>query len=164
MIEAVIPHISMEELQGLVQQHRVCYEVWPEWLMVEDKKVQIGFEIELCGVHECDGNHDSPACQLCYQTFDDLKRVAEWLVAESGTTARCEILPYDDALHESPKRRFRPEIVLTIKILHRHDHQFDAPVDQSEELCLKQLREKLAGIGVAEGIWFPRDKQEPGPS
>ena len=67
--------------------------------------------------------------------------------------SRYEIEPYDHALHESPQRKFVPEVVLSMKILHRHG--FDKPVDECEERCLKEMRSKLAELGVRAGEWRP---------
>ncbi|MCS6806151.1 MAG: hypothetical protein RMM98_15115 [Acidobacteriota bacterium] len=163
MTDQVVSDDTIHELRHIVRQYRVCYEVWPEWLMVGQTRRQVGFEVELCGVHQCQAAGESPPCRHGYQTYDQLKRIAQWLIAGSASTARCQILPYDAAVHQSPRRRFRPEVILTIKILHRHDHRFDAPVDHDEELCLKHLREKLAAIGIAEGIWIDPDKQRSAP-
>lgn len=157
MTEQVVSEDTIGQLRHIVRQYRVCYEVWPEWLMVGQTKRQVGYEIELCGMQESRAERNGPGHG--YQTYTQLKRIAQWLIAGNTTAARCQMLPYDQALHRSPRRRFRPDVILTIKILHRHDHRFDAPVDQCQELCLKQLREKLAALGIAEGIWVDPDKQ-----
>ena len=71
--------------------------------------------------------------------------------------SRYEIEPYDHALHESPQRKLRPEVVLSMKILHRHG--FDQMVDQCEERCLKEMRVKLAMLGVPAGQWRSNDQR-----
>ena len=45
----------------------------------------------------------------------------------------------------------RSEVSLNIKIIHRHG--FDQPVDDCEQMCLKEMRRKLAELGVKEGDW-----------
>jgi hypothetical protein len=92
----------IDRLRELVEQHQVCYEVWPEMLAVKDKTLKVGFLL-------------------------------------------------DNALRETPKRRFRLEVVLGIRILHRHG--FDQPVDECEEVCLKEMRQKLKELGVHESDW-----------
>jgi hypothetical protein len=62
-----------------------------------------------------------------------------------------DVQPFDNALRQTPKRRFRQEVVLSMRILHRHG--FDQPVDDCEERCLKEMRQKLAELGVHEGAW-----------
>jgi len=142
---------SIERLQDLIQKHRVCYEVWPAYLMVEGKRVQVGFELELCGTHEHEGDQFEPGCPQCHQTFDDLQQIAEWVKPKKARASRYEIQPFDRALRETPKRGFRPEVVLSMKILHRHG--FDQPVDECEEFCLKEMQTKLRELGVPEGSW-----------
>lgn len=159
MTAQVVSDDTIGQLRHIVRQYRVCYEVWPAWLMVEQTKRQVGYEIELCGVHQCHAEGDWLPCEHPCQTYNQLKRIAHWLITGNTTTARCQIQPYDEALHRSPRRRFRPDVIVTIKILHRGDHRFDAPVDHCQELCLKQFCEKLAALGIAEGIWVDPDKQ-----
>jgi hypothetical protein len=148
---------TIEELQDLVRKYRVCYEVWPEYLMVDGQKTHVGFELELCGACEQGHGHFSPVCESCQRTFEDLRQLASRIVPDGEGAVRCEIQPYDRAIHETPKRQFRPEVILTLKILHQCG--FDQPVDRCEELCLKEMRKELADLGVPEGSWFSEKTQ-----
>lgn len=140
---------SVERLRDLIQRHRVCYEVWPDYLMAGEKKVQVGFELQLSGTHEHPDRSTLPGCQRCEQVYEDLREIAEWIMPREERASRYEIQPFDRSLHQTPKRRFRPEVALTMKIMHRHG--FDQPVDKCEEMCLKEMRRKLADLGVLEG-------------
>jgi hypothetical protein len=61
-------------------------------------------------------------------------------------------------MHIAPhKRKSRNEVVVTIHIMHRHD--FNRPVDDCEDRCLKEMRGSLAQLGVKEGIWREKDKE-----
>jgi hypothetical protein len=142
---------TIEQLHQLVRKHEVCYEVWPEYLMVQDNKVQVGFGLELCGTHGHKSGQRLPGCPQCQQTFEDLRHIANWIMPREERASRYDIQPYDRALREAPKRGFRPEVNLTLKILHREGG--DLPVDPCEELCLKEMRGKLAELGVPEGHW-----------
>ena len=143
---------GIEHLKGLVLKHQVCYEVWPEYLMVRTKKTQVGFSLELSGIH----GHKSvgrplPGCPQCQQVFEDLQVIAEWIQPREKRASQYEIQSFDRSLHKAPKREFRPEVALTLKILHRQG--FDQSVDACEERCLTEMREKLAKLGVKEGVW-----------
>lgn len=138
-------------LRELVQAHHVYYEVWPELLMVKEQKVKVGYDLELYGVHDHPEEQIVPGCPHCQHTYISLRQIAEWILPTEERPSRYEIEPFDHAIHQTPKRRFQPEVVLNLKILHRHG--FDQPVDQCEERCLKEMREKLASIGVAQGEW-----------
>lgn len=143
----------IDRLRELVEQHQVCYEVWPELLAVKDKTLKVGFLLELNGTHGHDAHADQilPGCEHCHSTFEDLRQIAEWIMPKEERASYYDIQPFDNALRETPKRRFRSEVVLGMRILHRHG--FDQPVDECEEVCLKEMRQKLKELGVHEGDW-----------
>ena len=87
------------------------------------------------------------------RTFTELRRIAERIMPEEGRPSRYEIGPWDGALRYTPRRGLRPEVTLTIRILHRHG--FDQPIDNCEKRCLKEMRDRLAELGVPEGRWRP---------
>ena len=143
---------TIERLRELVEQHQVCYEVWPELLAIkDDKTLKVGFLLELNGTHGHDADHVLPGCKHCHSTFEDLRQIAEWIMPKEERASYYDIQPFDNALRETPKRSFRSEVVLGMRILHRHG--FDQPVDECEEVCLKEMRQKLKELGVHEGDW-----------
>ena len=148
---------TVKRLKDMVEMHHVCYEIWPELLMVKNRQVKVGFNLELAGTHEHGTSTLSPGCPRCIRTFDDLRQIAEWIMPKEERPSRYEIEPYDRALHESAQRKFIPEVVLSMKILHRHG--FDQPVDACEERCLKEMRVKLAELSVRAGEWRPIKSQ-----
>lgn len=138
-------------VKELSQKHRVCYEVWPETLMVNGQRVKVGFELELYGTHEHGETRLLPGCRKCVETFRDLRQIAGWIIPKEDRDSYYDIEPFDHAIHEMLSHNFKPEVVLKIKILHKHG--FDKPVDSCEERCLKEMREKLAELGVRQGEW-----------
>lgn len=145
---------TSERLKDLVQRHAVSYEVWPEWSLDRGKRVKVGFELQLCGANSRCAAHETvhhvPGCHSCRRTYEDLKEVAEWMLPKERRASRYEIQTFDRALHIAPKGRgTRSEVVLSVKILHRHG--INDPVDDCEELCLSEMRGKLAELGMAEG-------------
>jgi hypothetical protein len=145
-----------ERLLEIGRRHQVCYEVWPEWSIAEERQIQIGFELQLCGANthtSKDGpNHPVPGCVHCFSTYGELRQIAEWILPQEERPSRYEIGAFDHALHIAPrKRKSRNEVVLPIHIMHRHD--FNRAVDDCEDRCLKEMRGKLAQLGVCEGIW-----------
>lgn len=142
---------TTRRLRELAQAHQVCYEVWPELLMVKGQKVKVGYDLELYGVHDHPEEQIVPGCPHCQHTYLILRQIAGWILPTEARPSRYEIEPFDHAVHQTPKRGFQAEVVLCLKILHRHG--FDQPIDECEERCLKEMREKLASIGVAQGEW-----------
>ena len=145
-----------ELLRELVARCRVCYEVWPEWATVWGARTQIGYRLELCGAGEhgeAQGDdRPVPGCWRCRRTYDDLRKIAEWVMPREERPSRYEVEGFDRSWHVAPKqRRSRSEIVLAVKILHRSD--VNRPLDVCEQRCLGEMRAKLAELGVAEGAY-----------
>lgn len=146
---------SVERLKEIGRTHRICYEVWPEWSTKEGRKIQIGFELQLCGVNEHNaqnGKHAVPGCPQCFHTYSELREIAEWVLPLEVRPSRYDIQGFDHSLHQAPpKRRRRSEVVVTIVIMHRND--FNRPVDDCESRCLKEMRGRLKELGIHEDIW-----------
>ena len=145
-----------ERLRQIVERHQVCYEVWPERSVAGERKIQIGFELQLCGTNShlaAKGDHQIvPGCEYCLSTYTELREIAEWILPRDERPSRYEIAGFDRALHIAPpSRRSRSEVVLTIHILHRSD--FNRDVDDCENRCLKEMRVKLSALGIRERIW-----------
>jgi hypothetical protein len=62
--------------------------------------------------------------------------------------------PYEQALRYSKARALRPDVTLSVKILHRRG--FDQPVDQCEVRCLEEMRQHLKHLGACERQWSLR--------
>ncbi len=61
-----------------------------------------------------------------------------------------EIRVFDASIHYSSQRRFRPEVILAIKIMHREG--FDHPTDSCEVRVLNEMEENLKNLGPAKEI------------
>ena len=148
---------TTEELvRETIEKRRVCYERWNEFEMVNGVRTHTGYSLRLCGVNRHDGfergsgGHPVPGCAICRDTYDDLRRVAEWILPKDVRKSRYKIEPFDYAFHIAHKARgFREEIVVTIQILHRFNPNL--PADECENLCLKEMCGKLKEFGVLEG-------------
>lgn len=151
------PPDSEEFVRNAIAKHRVSYERWNEFEMVNGVRTHTGYGLRLCGVNRHDGTerdgsggHPVPGCAICRSTYDDLRRVAEWILPKDVRKSRYKIEPFDYAFHIAPKARgFREEIVVTIQILHRFNPNL--PADECESLCLKEMCGKLKEFGVLEG-------------
>lgn len=152
--------LTSEALRKIVLRHCVCYEVWPEWSANGGRASRIGFAISLCGVHENgSADHYVPGCPRCRWTYTELSAIAEWITPKQERTCRFEIAAYDRAWHIAPNARHgRKEIVVTIKIFHRHN--IDAAIDDCQQQCLNEMRQKLADLGVRENVWSVVNPEE----
>jgi len=144
-----------EALRDIVLRHEVCYEVWPEWSGCGGRARRIGFRVGICGVNDrvdCGRGHHVPGCAHCGLTYDEIRKIAEWITLAEQPDCRFEIEPFDRAWHIAPRQRWsRNEIIATVRIL--HSHKVDSPVDESQERCLNELRTSLKRLGVREGVW-----------
>ncbi|MBZ0159501.1 MAG: hypothetical protein K8G79_05125 [bacterium] len=143
---------TIERLKAIVREHRVCWEVWPEQLAGGGSRpLQVGFDLVLNGAHAHDTDRPSPGCKKCQTIFEHLREIAEWIVPKVERPSRYDIQIFDHAIHFASERRNRPDVALTIKILHRSE--IDRPVDECEVICLNEMKEKLAQIGAQHRQW-----------
>ena len=145
--------LTFDAMRAIALTHCVCYEVWPEWSASGGRATRIGFAISLCGIHENSAdNQDIPGCPHCWRTYAQLRTLAEWILPEQERACRFEIEVYDRAWHLAPSARHgRSETVVTIKIFHRRD--VNAPIDDCQQQCLREMRDKLAVLGIREDLW-----------
>ncbi len=150
--QASCPDEECKRIQELIRRHKVCWEVWPEYhIDREGKRIQIGFELSLIGVHDHPEQIIEPGCPECVNIYEDLRRIAHWIIPNEERDSLYEIGVFDASFHYSSQRRFRPDVILTIKILHREG--FDRPTDSREVQVLKEMEEKLEKLGARKGIW-----------
>jgi hypothetical protein len=141
-------------LKDMAERFRVCWEVWPEEIFTVSKR-QIGYALELIGTHEAGVEHPQPGCEHCRHVFEALREIAEWVLPRETRPSIYEIGPFDQSLRYSPARRNRPDVILTVKILHREG--FDRPVDECEDRCLKEMEQRLRELGASRKQWAPRN-------
>lgn len=142
---------KIEILKELVIEHKVCWDLWPEYLHVKGARVQIGFELDLVGIHHKPDHLPCPGCGECGTVYNALKQIALWIMPHEERASRYDIQIFDDSLHYAPIRDLRPDVTLAIKILHRDG--FDKPVDACEVKCLNEMEEKLRKLGAWKGEW-----------
>ena len=140
-----------ELMANLVERFRVCWEVWPEYTVVNHEKRQIGFSLELYGTHEPHVEHPTPGCKDCFRVFTALQAIAAYILPQEERPSTYRIEIYDEAIRYAPKRGNRPDVTLPIKILHRHE--FELPVDQCEVKCLNEMKQCLQELGAPQGRW-----------
>lgn len=141
-------------LADLVKQYQVCWEVWPENLVVSGKERQVGFELELSGTPESGTDPIGPGCPACQHVYAALRAVADWILPKDERPSMYTIDPYEQALRYSSVRGGRPDVTLSVKILHRRG--FDQPVDQCELRCLEEMKQRLRELGACQQQWSSR--------
>ncbi len=141
-----------QHLREIVRQHKVCWEVWPEYhIDREGKRIQIGFELDLMGTHYRPDHIPEPGCDECVKVYNVLKRIAQWIIPQEERDSCYEIGFFDASIHYASQRKFRKDVTLSIKILHREG--FDRPTDAGEIRCLNEMEEKLEALGAHKKEW-----------
>lgn len=138
-------------LTEVVTHYRVCWEVWPELLYTNHKQQQVGFELELSGTHQLEGQCSGPGCPGCKQVFLALHAIAEYILPAEGRPSRYEIGPYEKVVRFSAARGNRPDVILAVKVLHRRG--LDQPVDPCEVRDPEEMKSRLRELGACERQW-----------
>lgn len=143
---------KLGRLRGFVREHRVCWEVLPEEVPVQDDRpLQIGFNLELSGAHAHGTESPRPGCEQCRTILKHLQEIVGWILPKAERPSRYEVTVRDNVILYDPARRNRSEVTVTITILHRA--QLDTPVDACEVFCLHEMEDKLKEIGARYRQW-----------
>jgi hypothetical protein len=147
----------MITLADLVRRYQVCWEVWPEVTLIDGRASQVGFELELSGSDKhIEEFH--PSCAECVRINVALESIAG-SVLEKSENVITEINASGQSLRYSAVRGSRPDVTLSIKILHRNGYQ--NPIDDSERNCLEDVKTRLRALGACERHWYAAlDHQE----
>jgi hypothetical protein len=144
---------ARSHLEDLVRRYQVCWDVWPEEVMVDGKRRQIGYVIELAGTHP-QVKEPSPGSQCCKEVFTALLWISEYVLPpECGQPSEYNIDPYKQRITYSRRRGLRPDVGLTIHMVHREGL---GPVDECEQRCLDKMENRMTGLGVSKGGWRRR--------
>lgn len=143
---------ELTRMKDLVQRFRVCWDTLPEYSIVRHEKRQIGFALDLYGTHEAGVEHPQPGCSHCQRVYDGLRQLAAWALPKERRPSSYEISSFDHSIGYSPAHGNRPEVIVTIRILHGGGG-LDDPVDPCEIRCLREIEGRLTELGVCRGRW-----------
>jgi hypothetical protein len=81
----------------------------------------------------------------------DLKEIADWILPKEERLSKYQVEIETQSLTYSRERGERPDVRVTIHIVHRHDS--DQPIDSCEVRCLKEMEQSLSELGACKGAW-----------
>jgi hypothetical protein len=142
---------TVERLKTLVALHHVCWDVVPLQATVGEEIRSIGFEVHLLGVHEDHHPEVRPGCAHCRQIFHDLSEIARAVLPEPGRRSKYDIDTFDGALRYPANEKLPPVVRVLIEIRHRAG--WDAPIDECEQTCLKDITDQLTRLGAPHRRW-----------
>lgn len=155
---------GVARIKSLVQRFAVCWEAHPEQAVVTvDQKGQalgvkrelrkIGFSVELYGTPELGAENVSPGCNHCRRVQSALQEIADWVLPREEHQCMYEVEIDTQSLSYSRVRSDRPDVRVTIQIL--HGNNWDQPIDECEVCCLEDMQRALRDLGACEVAWRP---------
>lgn len=155
--------IGLSKIKDVVKRFRVCWEVYPEQALinvvdrthahVSRELRKIGISLELYGTPEPGTEDLSPGGHPCRRVQAALKEIADSILPRDERPCRYEVEIDTGSLSYSRERVDRPDVRVTIKILHRNG--WDQPIDESEARSLQDMEQALRELGACKGAWTP---------
>jgi hypothetical protein len=142
---------DLTSIKALVRRFRVCWEVSPLQILAKEGIRKIGFDLQLFGTPECGTEHISPGCQHCQRVETALQEIADWIMQRESPSCTHIVSSDGASLSYAPVRANRPDVVVRVFMAHRHE--WDKPIDECEERCLKDIEQALTEIGACLGRW-----------
>jgi len=146
-------------LERMIEDFRVCWEARPEYAIVNGARLQIGFAIELAGTDERGVARTLPGGAECQSVFAALHEIASAVLPRDERSSVHLVSSFDQAIHFSSRRGNRPEVVLTITVLHRG--VVERAVEQCQVRCTNDMVQRLRALGACEGAWHVRKNGAP---
>ena len=137
-------------LKEWVRQQRVTWELgsWQE--LVDHRATTVGLELRLFGRHE-PHVHASPGCRECVSVFERLRAIALAAFPKEHRPTKYEVEPFDASFHLRPESEWKPEVQLTLHIVHREG--YFRPLDECEKRCAEEIQKALRSLGVQPKSW-----------
>ena len=145
-------------LTDVVKRYQVCWEVWPEYVIIAGQERQVGFDLELSGTHESATQHSGPGCLACRQIYSGLHAVAEWVLPKQAQPIYRKG-PCKTALRYSAVRvsgcndvlAVKVDFILKVPIVQLTG--FEQTIDQCEMRALRETKQHLAELGTSVREW-----------
>ena len=140
------------DVRRLIETHRAFYDVSPHYSVLDQRpaggvpstrRIQIGFDIDVYAMKPADEPGSSPEYELGYGT---LRQAAEMVRAEIGGACSIEAFPFRSTTILDTKNHLEPLAITRIAITHLRG--LDQPFGAPEQRALKEIQEKLKGLGL----------------
>ena len=139
------PDETQERLQKTVARHRIYWQVWPEGALLNGRREQVGFRLELYGLH-LTGCQPTPGCNDCREIYSRLREIATCIIPREVRDSEYEVLSFDAALHYASPTQNPGSVVLAILIIRRGaSHR---PVEACHVRCLREMQDRLRELGA----------------
>jgi hypothetical protein len=144
------------ELRELVRRFQICWDTFTEYAYVDSEKQRDGYVLELCGTPQ-GSEFPLPCGARSKRVVAALNVIAESVLVRDDPSVACTISVFDQAIHCPPWRKFRPEVVVSIRIRPRKNH--GSAEDQGMR-CLKRTEGRLKALGAFESQFRDLDQEQ----
>jgi hypothetical protein len=135
-----------EELRDRVRCHKIHWHAGPEYHICGSERQQVGFRLVLLGSNDTPSTRPISGCPESWKVYMSLHELACWVLPAPAEGEDDLQVGIDEAsLVDQGDRR---DIMMTIKIAHRHGS--DLPVDEQEAQCLAAMEKRLLELGAPE--------------
>lgn len=139
----------------LIEQHHPYFEVLPYYVLVEShpngspqpatRRVHAGFDVDIYGDRAGSKPVPTGDYSLAQSLLDDL---AHTVSAHADSACSVEVIPSAETTFFDMRRHFQPEARLRLRISHQRG--LDQPAGQPEQAILKEIKERLHALGIAQ--------------
>jgi len=134
-------------LESWIALHRPLFEVWRFQHLVDGRRVQIGYELELTAL--CPRSGLRGACCEDVVIWERLAEVARKVAPDDDEELELEVEPYDASHRCGPDTSWAPAVRLTARVVHRE--RYFEEVDAQDRRTLGDIEDRLATLGIHAG-------------
>jgi hypothetical protein len=134
-------------LESWIAVHRPLFEMWRLEQLVDGRRAQIGYRLELTAL--CPRSGCRGACCADVEIWERLAEVARTVAPDDHAELELEIEPYDASHRCGPDTSWAPAVRLTAQVVHR-EHYFEE-VDADDRRILGDVEERLAALRILQG-------------
>ncbi len=146
------PATSDRSLTDWVREHRVAWDMTPRFERHGDRLIHVGYDLTLFAQPSREAFPD-PGGAESREIHEGLRRLADRVLPRDVAPVACAIDPFDASFRFRRESEWRPEVQLTVEILHAAD--VFGPADEVERRCGRRIEKALAGLGVQPHRWTP---------
>lgn len=135
-------------LVELVERFHVCWDFWPEIILVQHERRQVGFALGLYGTHEPGLAHPKQRCSHCENVFAVLHVIADWILPRERKAAMHEVEVRSPSDRHLPARHNSSCVTFTIRVTRRRGYEVGAHDCETE--LLEELGQRLGELGAVK--------------
>lgn len=135
---------ALDGIRAFVRRHEVTWELAPHFELKDGALRQTGFDLTL---HACVAPGLDPGAAGALRIREQLGEIAARVLPPG---VRCDVDPFDAALHFRRETAWGAEIDLVVEV--QHGGTFDV-VDDAERRAARAIGNALLRLGIPEGVY-----------